>query len=64
METHYYWIWFVTELCVVACFTYFLLVKYSGKSKITNTVKALTFVGWFLGLATIAVLPIDIALTH
>ena len=64
METHYYWIWFVTELCVVACFTYFLLNKYSGKSKITNTVKALTFVGWFLGLATIAVLPIDIALTH
>ena len=61
---HLYQIWLIASLLGVAIFTHYLLKRYSSKSNVSPTVKALTFTGWFLGLATIALLPLDISLAH
>ena len=61
---HFYWIWLWCQLLGVTIFTYFLLKQYSSNTKLLSTVKALTFFGWFLGIATISVLPIDISLSN
>lgn len=67
-------VWFVGSLIVVAIFCTFLLKRYAFAPKQVNiatsqttasgTIKALTFIGWFLGFATIALLPLDIALAN
>lgn len=64
MMHRFYQMWFFGSLKAVATFTYFLLYRYSQKSNHTKMVKALTFTGWFLGLATIAILPLDISLAN
>ena len=61
---HLYQLWLIFSLLGVAIFTSQLLKKYSGKSHVSKTVKTLTFTGWFLGLATIALLPLDISLAQ
>ena len=67
-------VWFIGSLLVVIFFCSLLLRRYAfasqqvnvatTKTTATNTIKALTFIGWFLGFATIALLPLDIALTN
>ena len=49
---------------VVKLLTAYLLMRYSINSQARRHVKVLTFLGWFLGLATIALLPLDIALAN
>ena len=66
-------IWFTSSLVLVGIFSYFLLKRYAFapnsvhstayKTTASPTIKMLTFIGWFLGFATIALLPLDIALT-
>ena len=63
-SAHYYCAWLVISLCGVASFVYFLLKRYSHKTMIPFIVKVLTFTGWFLGLATISILPLDISLAN
>ena len=60
----FYQIWFFGSLATVSAFTYYLLHYYSHKSNHSWTVKLLTYTGWFLGLATIAILPLDISLAN
>ena len=63
-SAEYYCAWLVISLCGVASFVYFLLKRYSHKTMIPFSVKVLTFTGWFLGLATISILPLDISLAN
>ena len=65
-------IWFTSSLIAVALLCMYLLNKYANgghkqsisasRTTASNTIKTLTFIGWFLGFATIALLPLDIAL--
>ena len=54
--------WLGGSLIAVQVFSYLLLQQYSSKSNASFTVKVLTYTGWFLGFATIAILPLDIFL--
>lgn len=66
-------VWFTGSLIIVAILCAFLLKRYAfaphqeklttDKTTASVTIKTLTFIGWFLGFATIALLPLDIALT-
>ena len=69
--TDHFGIWFIGSLVFVALFTFVLLKRYafapqstasSSKTSASTTIKVFTFIGWFLGFATIALLPLDIAL--
>ena len=61
----YYIIWLALCLVSVCLLTYGLLQRYAGSTPdLSPLVKGLTFTGWFLGLATIAVLPLDISLAQ
>ena len=65
-------LWFTTSLIAVAVLCSYLLKKYASapqkegidanKNTASTTIKVLTFIGWFMGFATIALLPLDIAL--
>ena len=58
---NHFTIWFTSSLISVAILSFLLLKKYAFATAST-TIKILTFIGWFLGFATIALLPLDIAL--
>ena len=63
MEIHWiYAVWMGVSLKGCKVFTYLLLKRYSDKSDVPWKVWLLTFKGWYLGLVTIAILPIDISL--
>ena len=58
-----YGIWFALALKSCKVFTFLLLRRYSNHSQnVPFFVKVLTFIGWFLGMATIAILPLDISM--
>ena len=71
--TEHFTIWFFGSLAIVAIFCFLLLKRYAfapesanaasaSKTSASTTIKVFTFIGWFLGFATIALLPLDIAL--
>lgn len=62
-EFTFYALWFGLALKTSKVFAYLLLRKYSNKSEnVPFFVKTLTFIGWYLGIATIAILPLDISM--
>ena len=64
MQMHWwYTLWLGASFKCCQVFLFLLIRKYTSQSDVPFKVKVLTFCGWYLGLATIAILPVDISLT-